>query len=231
MLPVMRTKRRINFYYGVLIASGIIIIASGCSGNRQSKGKESEQQQMIRDGWISLFDGESLSGWEITNFGTEGPVQVSGGNIILGMGDGCTGITWKEEFPEMNYEIQLDAKKISGNDFFCGLTFPVGDSFCSFIVGGWGGPVVGLSTIDGYDASENETNLLKKFDPDTWYHIRLKVTPEKIEAWIDEEQVINFLTANRKLSIRPEVELSRPFGVCSWMTTAALKNIGLKCEN
>jgi len=27
------------------------------------------------------------------------------------------------------------------------------------------------------------------------------------------------------LSIRPEVELSRPFGIASWRTTAALKNI------
>lgn len=224
----MRMNNRIRFFCFTLIILVLTGILSGCAGRRQKNAGEPVQQQKIPDGWTSLFDGESLSGWDITNFGTEGPVQVSGGELILGMGDGCSGITWKNDFPVMNYEIQLDAKKISGNDFFCGLTFPVGDSFCSFIVGGWGGPVVGLSTIDGLDASENETHLLKKFDPDTWYHIRLKVTADKIEAWIDEEQVVDFITTGRDLSIRPEVELSRPLGICSWMTTAALKNIWMK---
>jgi hypothetical protein len=144
------------------------------------------------------------------------------------MGDGCTGITWPGNFPVKDYEVSLDAKKISGNDFFCGLTFPVEDTYCSLIVGGWGGPVVGLSTIDGLDASENETSLLKKFEHDTWYRIRVKVTSGKIEAWIDDEQIINFPTEGRKIDIRPEVSLSKPFGVCSWITTAAIKNIMLK---
>jgi len=104
----------------------------------------------------------------------------------------------------------------------------VGESFCSLIVGGWGGPVVGLSSIDGHDASDNETRTLKKFDHDTWYAIHLKVSEEKIEAWIDGEQIIDFTTEGRQLSIRPEVTLSRPFGICSWTTTAALRNIQLK---
>ena len=28
-----------------------------------------------------------------------------------------------------------------GSDFFCTTTFPVGDAFCSFVVGGWSGTV------------------------------------------------------------------------------------------
>jgi hypothetical protein len=128
-----------------------------------------------RDG-IFCLNGETLENWEITSFGTEGPVKVSDGTIVLGMGDGCTGITWKGDFPRTNYEVRLQAKKVSGNDFFCGITFPVDSTYCSFIAGGWGGPVVGLSSIDGKDASENETRTLKKFEHDTWYQIRLKVT-------------------------------------------------------
>jgi len=31
-----------------------------------------------------------------------------------------------------------------------------------------------------------------------------------------------------ELSIRPEVELSKPFGIASWYTTAELKNIRLE---
>ncbi len=175
-----------------------------------------------------LFNGTSLEGWEITNFGPQGPVYVSGGSIILGMGDGPTGITWLKEFPEMDYEVTLLAKRVDGNDFFCGMTFPVGKSPCSLIVGGWGGNVVGLSSIDGLDASENETMTLQLFTKDVWYHIRLRVTNDSISAWINNTPVVEFPTVGRKISIRPEVELSRPFGIASWRTTAAIRNIRLK---
>jgi len=210
----------ISFSYFLVVVS---LILSGCSGNNN------KQQPINKDSnWTSLFDGKSLDGWEITNFGTQGPIQVSQGSIVIGMGDGCSGIHLKDEFPVMNYEVKLQAKKVSGNDFFCGMTFPVDQSFCSLIIGGWGGPVVGLSSIDGNDAAHNDTQVLKKFEHDTWYTVHLKVTDTKIEAWIDNEQVIDFNTDGRELSIRPEVSLSKPFGICTWMTTAEIKNIYLK---
>ena len=211
--------------YAGFVALSVLILFASCTSKRKKDNPGPKQQILVPEGWKSLFNGENLEGWDITNFGTQGPVQVSEGSIILGMGDGCTGVTWTGDFPVVNYEVSLDAKKISGNDFFCGMTFPVKDSFCSLIIGGWGGPVAGLSTIDGLDASENETRILKKFDHNKWYNIKLKVTGDKIEAWVDDEQIINFETEGHKLSIRPEVTLSRPFGICSWVTTAALKNI------
>ncbi len=212
----------------VSIVVTIVLGLAGCGNAPKKQENQLKQTQKILPGWISLFDGETLEGWEITQFGPQGPVQVSEGNIVLGMGDGCTGVTWQGDFPKMNYEIQLEAKKVTGNDFFCGMTFPVGDSFCSFVVGGWGGPVVGLSSIDGNDASDNETRTLKKFEHDTWYKIHLKVSEDKIEAWIDEEQFVDFNYSDRTLSTRPEVDLSKPFGICSWRTTSALRNIQLK---
>jgi hypothetical protein len=104
----------------------------------------------------------------------------------------------------------------------------VNETWCSLIVGGWGGPVVGLSTIDGADASDNDTKVLKNFERNQWYNIRLKVTAEKIEAWIDGEMLVDFVIGDHRLSIRPEVDLSRPFGIASWNTTAALRNIRVK---
>jgi hypothetical protein len=174
-----------------------------------------------------LFDGKTLNGWEITNFGPQGPVYVSGDEIILSMGDGCTGITWKGDFPTVDYEVMLEAMKVNGNDFFCGMTFPVGKDPCTLIVGGWGGSVVGLSSINGLDASENETMTTRQFEKDRWYKIRLKVTGQTIQAWIDNEIVVDFTIDENLLSIRPEVELSKPFGIASWRTTAALRNIKL----
>jgi 3-keto-disaccharide hydrolase len=176
----------------------------------------------------SLFDGKTLAGWKKTAFGGEGDVDVKDGRIVLHAGNPMTGITWTGEFPKTGYEISLQAMRATGSDFFCGLTFPVGDSPCSFIVGGWGGGVVGLSSLDGSDASENETTKYQEFENGRWYTIRVKVTPDKIEAWIDEKQMVDVETKDRRISIRLEVELSRPLGIASYTTTAELRDIKLK---
>jgi hypothetical protein len=47
----------------------------------QKKGNKKTQKK-CRSGLDLLFDGETLEGWEVTQFGTQGPVQVSDGNIV-----------------------------------------------------------------------------------------------------------------------------------------------------
>jgi hypothetical protein len=212
---------------GRVVAVLVLLSFLGCrSGQKEQKKHQSEIAE-VTDSTL-IFDGQSLQGWEKTNFGPQGPVYISGGELILGMGDGCTGITWKRDFPTTNYEVSLDAMRINGNDFFCGMTFPVGKAPCTLIIGGWGGTTVGLSNIDGMDASENETTTLLHFEKNRWYHIKLVVTANKIEAWIDSVKVVDFTIGNKKLSIRPEVELSKPFGITSWKTTASIRNIRVK---
>jgi hypothetical protein len=177
------------------------------------------------DGWQSLFDGKTLQNWQVTNFGGQGGVTVEHQQIVLDFGSDLTGITWTGDLQKGNYELTLEAMRVDGSDFFCGLTFPVGDSFCSLIVGGWGGTVVGLSSIDGRDASENQTSRLMNFDSNRWYRVRLQVTETRIEAWIDAQKMIEQGIAGHKISIRPEVELSRPLGIASWRTKAALRDV------
>lgn len=206
---------------GRVVVVLLFLLLSGC-GSPKTPGIK-ENIVLLDSSYI--FNGRNLDGWEITNFGPQGPVYVTGDEVVLGMGDGCTGITWKKEFPETNYKVTLEAKKVSGNDFFCGITFPAGKSPCTLIVGGWGGTTVGLSSINGADASENETTTLQKFEKEIWYSICLIVKPDTIRALIDDKVVVNFAIGDKKLSIRPEVELSRPFGITSWNTTAALRNI------
>jgi hypothetical protein len=181
------------------------------------------------EGWKQLFDGKTLVNWQPTSFGGEGQVHVEDGQIILDMGGDLTGINWSGgPLPKMDYEISLEAMKLDGNDFFCGLTFPAGDSYCSFIVGGWAGVVVGLSSIDGRDASENETTRLMKFLKNRWYRIRVKVTQAKIETWIDQEKMVDVVTTGRRISVRGEVEPSKPLGIASWRTKAALRDIKMR---
>jgi len=175
--------------------------------------------------WKPLFDGKTLKGWKITNFGGEGDVAVKDGQIIMEFGSSLTGITYEGEFPKTNYEISLEAMRVDGNDFFCGLTFPVAESHCSFIIGGWGGAVVGLSSIDGHDASENETTQYKKFESDQWYKVRVCVTPERIEAWIDDKVLVDQDIVGRKITTRGEVNLSKPFGISAYETRAAVRKL------
>ncbi len=181
------------------------------------------------EGWQALFNGENLEGWRETQFAGHGEVQCRPGLILLKMGDPFTGINYTNEFPKMNYEVALDAARVMGSDFFCGLTVPVGDSFCSLIVGGWGGSLVGISSLDGMDASENQTTKFISFDSGRWYRIRLRVTEGRIEAWLDQEQLINVNTTDRRISLRPgDIELSKPLGVACWQTSAALREIKVR---
>lgn len=178
--------------------------------------------------WTSLFDGRTLHGWKVTQFGGEGTVDVKDSQLRLGVGNDLTGVTIDRTIPRTNYEVTLDAKRVEGSDFFCGMTFPVKNDSCSLILGGWGGGVCGLSSIDGNDAHENETTKYKKFENGRWYAVRLRVTDSKIEAWLDKEQIVDQELAEHSISIRIEVEASRPFGLASYDTRAALRNIRIR---
>ncbi|MES2792566.1 MAG: DUF1080 domain-containing protein [Planctomycetota bacterium] len=178
--------------------------------------------------WQPLFDGKTLDGWKPTEFGTGGEILVEDGRMLISFGDGCTGVTWQKDFPKVDYEVRVEAQRVDGTDFFCGMTFPVQESPCSLIVGGWGGAVVGLSSIDGEDAAHNKTSQYMTFKKGQWYNVRLRVTKTRVTVWIDEKQVIDQETTGHKLTIRPEVKKSLPFGICSWSTTAALRKVELR---
>lgn len=175
--------------------------------------------------WISLFDGQSLKGWKETPFRSRGTVETKDGTITLGKGR-LTGITWTGEFPTTGYDVRFEAARVDGNDFFAGITFPVKDSFCSWINGGWGGTVVGLSSLDGDDASENETSTVREFEKGRWYAFRLEVTEKRIRGWIDEALVIDADIAGRRVGLRAgEIELCTPLGFASYATVAGLRKL------
>lgn len=177
------------------------------------------------DGWIPLFDGRSLDGWKKAAIPRTGEVGVRDGTLVLGKG-AMTGIAWTRDFPKSGYEIRFEAARLEGNDFFAGITFPVGDTFCSWINGGWGGDVVGLSNVDGYDASENETSINRDFAQGRWYEFRLEVTAARIRAWINGSIVIDLDITGRLIALRfDDIDLCKPLGFASYGTVAALRKI------
>ena len=175
--------------------------------------------------WAPLFDGTSLAGWKQSDFLNPGVAYARDRKLTIPAGEVMSGITWAGGFPKMDYEIRLEAMRAGGSDFFCGLTFPVNDSFASLILGGWGGTVCGISCLDGEDAANNETTTSTNFNNNTWYSVRLRVTKNKLEAWLDNEQIVNADTKDREIGVRIEVEESRPLGLATFQTTAALRNI------
>ena len=175
-----------------------------------------------------LFDGKTLNHWEIIDYDGHGDVYVADSTIFISRGEVISGIRWKADFPITNYEVTLYARRVEGNDFFCGLTFPVKDSFLTLVLGGWGGSLSGLSCIDGADAAHNFTQTNYYFGKGWWWAVRLRVTDEKVEAWVEQEKFVDFTIGDSQLSLRSEVESSVPFGITTFQTTGAIRDIRLR---
>ena len=207
------------------IGALLLLLAAGCC----CTGPVTTEEEVVTEEWESLFDGQTLDRWRVTEFGGQGEVTVEDEAITLDYGAAdMTGITYLGPIPRMNYEVRLEAMRVDGNDFFCGLTFPVDQSCCSLIVGGWGGTLVGISSFDDLDASQNETTKFMEFEDGRWYSIRVRITPGRIEARIDDKQVVDVRPGDRRISVRAEVELSQPFGIAAWNTRAALRDIRVR---
>ena len=217
-------------YVGVILAIAAIVCAGGCIRNVSDDcGCDRKEAGHIGPESIESAQTENdLGDWRVTDFVGAGDVYAKDGSIILEKGDELTGITWAGgEIAKVDYEIRLEAMRVEGEDFFCALTFPVKDDHCSLIVGGWRGKVVGLSNIDLMDAAENATTVLMDFETARWYEIRVRVTSDRIRAWIDSDEVVNVGIAGRIVDVRYEVEASRPLGIETYKTTGAIRGISL----
>ncbi len=179
--------------------------------------------------WKSLFDGKTLAGWKSIEFGGEGEVTVENEKIVMQRGSDITGIVYTgDELPKVNYEIAFEAQRLDGLDFFSGLVFPYKDSFCSFVVGGWGGGTVGLSSVDGVYANDNSTGSHEVFKQEQWYQLRLRVGDNFVRAWIDNKNVVDLDMTGHMLSVHPAVDLAKPLGITCYATISGLRNIYIR---
>ena len=175
---------------------------------------------------LAAQDWRPVTGWQETKFTGHGVARVERDAIFLDPGAPMTGVTRAAAFPKTAYEIRYEAARLKGGDFFASLTFPVGDSHCTWVTGGWGGDIVGLSNIDGWDASDNETRSYFTFETGRWYAFRIQVTDANIRVWIDEQSVVNVPIAGRKVDLRRgEMNLSTPLGFASYNTAGGIRKI------
>jgi len=231
-------KGKTSKYVALVIA--IIVITGMVSLIRKSQGAQGQHEQPVVEespvlqdvpaGWEPLFDGKTLSGWEIVRYGGEGEPYVKNGVIVLPMAVSglMTGLCWVgDPLPNNNYIIYYEARRMEGHDIFAALSFPYGDTYASLIFGGWGGIVNGLSSIDGYDASENETTRHFIQTDKEWYQVQLRVTPDSIRAIVGQEQVIDIATAGKEIHLRPGLPDT---GLTLWtyLTTGEIRNLRFK---
>ncbi len=54
------------------------------------------------------------------------------------------------------------------------------------------------------------------------------VTDTHIQAWLDNEQIANVEYTDKQISVRIEVELSRPLGLSTFQTEGHVRNFKLK---
>jgi hypothetical protein len=182
-----------------------------------------------RPGKRVLFDGKTLDGWKKTDFSHSGEVKVEDGRIVMAVGDPMTGVTTTlKDLPTTNYELAYEAMRTSGEDFFAAATFPVGKSYITLVNGGWSGFVTGLSSLNGMDASENETTRSYRFENKTWYRFRVRVTDDVIRCWVDDKEIIAVEHKEKHVGTRVETRSSEPLGFAAWKTGGALRNIELR---
>lgn len=177
---------------------------------------------------VSIFNGTDLTGWRKLDegyFDRPGEIRVEDGKLVLGKGDDLTGVCWKGEVQEENYEIAFQVRRVEGNDFFCGFTFPVEKSYVTLILGGWGGYVVGLTAINGASAAENSTTQGYDFKTGKWYEIRVSVTGKFIRVYRDLVKIIEVEREGNRFEVWPQMEVARPLSFSTYDTVGEYRNI------
>jgi hypothetical protein len=207
-----------------IAAAGIgLLFATLGSGQAAKDRPAGESKKLV------LFDGKSLDGWKKADLPRPGEVKVEDGQIIMKAGGSMTGITsTRKDLPRVDYELSYEAMRIEGSDFFAAATFPVDKAYITLVNGGWGGNVTGLSSLNGMDASENETTCTIKYEDKTWYRFRVRVTGKVIRCWVDDKEIIGVNYEDRRVSTRIETRANEPLGFATWHTGGALRKIEVR---
>ncbi len=198
---------------------------------KEKSAETEKKEEAVKPAWRALFDGKTLEGWEVIPYAGQGPVEVKDGTIHIGQGEMLSGVRCvAKDLPTGDYEIELEARRVKGHDFFCCLTFPFRDKHASLVVGGWGGAMVGISSINFMDASENMTTKIREFETGKWYKIRLRATQNRIQAWIDDEDnVVSVNVKDKSVTMRfGEIEESIPLGISTFAVAGEARNVRIR---
>ncbi len=210
----------------VALFLSLIVLLLGLTGCHRSPVPSSAPQR-----W-DLLDEKNALRWQPAGIPDEGKVMVEKEDITLLTGlpmTGCKFEAWSElGLPGTSYRIHYEAQRVEGEDIFGMCTFPVSshETHATLVIGGWGGTLTGISSIDFKDASENSTRAEQRFENGVWHRVRIEVRPEDIQAWVNDKLVVNVSIKGRKVSLRPGfIDHCVPFGFATWNTTGKVRGI------
>jgi len=178
----------------------------------------------------ALFNGKDLSGWKRADiFGNGNVAALSNGVVSCGIGKPLSGIVFTNKFPTMSYEVKLEALRKEGSDFFVALTLPVESNACTVVIGGWGGGLCGISSIDYMDAAENGHSSGVALTNNLWYTLRVRVTPGLLEVTLNDTLYTAKVPFEKSscFSLRAGSDIDKclPFGLATYETHALWRNL------
>ena len=182
---------------------------------------------------VSLFNGKDLSGWKVVAYDGGGAVEVRpDGAVSCAAGAPMSGIAYTNPVPTMSYELKLEVMRVEGSDFFVGLTIPIEENFCTVIIGGWGGNLCGVSSINYMDASESQWSRAVGFENNRWHTLRVRVMPNVLQIFLDEKKTYHARIDYEKstqFSLRSgsDIDKTKPLGLATYQTHAQWRNFTL----
>ena len=181
---------------------------------------------------LELFNGKDLSGWKnaYSDAGGGAVKALSNGVVECGIGDPLSGLVYTNTPPTMNYELSLEGMRTEGSDFFIALTIPVTTNCCTVVIGGWGGSLCGISSVDYLDASENQWSESKNLENNRWYRLRVRVTPGVLQVFLNDTLYgarVEYGESSR-LSLRfGDIDKTKPLGLATYCTRALWRDFTL----
>ena len=123
----------------------------------------------------------------------------------------------------------MEAMRRNGADF-ASMHFPVGDEKCNLVVGGFGGDILGLDFPAPQRANNNETTHPIAFEANRWYTIRLRVSDDRVEGWIDSDKKIDFERRGRNFASPHFMDAGwdGPLAAYAWNGAAAIRSIRIR---
>ncbi|MCU0958834.1 MAG: DUF1080 domain-containing protein [Pirellulaceae bacterium] len=144
------------------------------------------------NGWVTLFDGQSLAGWTQKN-GTA-TYRVEDGTIVGTTSEGspnsflCTDKDYGDF--ELMFEVKVDDRLNSGVQIRSRSVAEYQDGRVhgpqvEIAVGGMAGRIYGESLDTGWLSDEGDAVAQAAFKPGAWNHYRVRAVGRTIETWVN----------------------------------------------
>lgn len=146
-------------------------------------------KDQIADGWLSLFDGETLYGWKAV---TQANWRVVDGTIEVSEGDrGLLRTTSQFDNFEMTLEFKADAHTNSGIFLRTSPSpkNPSNDCYELNIAHIDDNPFPTGSLVGRSKSTMEHTH-------DRWHHFRILADGPKIKVWLDDERTVEYIDPN-----------------------------------